>query len=294
MSKNIISNIEKSIHAKLKMQAKDKKIDVNILMIRYALERFLFRLSLSDYKEKFILKGAMLFLMWSDESFRTTKDSDFLMLERVEKESIKEIIKEICSIVPEENDGMSYNEDSIIFQDIKKEQNYKGLRVTLKSFLGKIPIPIQLDLGTGDIITPKNIISKFPTILEKSSSPIIMTYTPETVIAEKLDAMVQLDLANSRMKDFYDIWVILNQLEYDKNILTQAIIATFKRRGTIFPKDKINALTPYFYDDKNKNIQWKAFMRKGAVIYNELTLSDVCENIKEQLKDVFVKVRKKI
>ncbi len=294
MSKNIISNIEKSIHAKLKMKAKDKKIDVNILMIRYALERFLFRLSLSDYKEKFILKGAMLFLMWSDESFRTTKDSDFLMLERVEKESIKEIIKEICSIVPEENDGMSYNEDSIIFQDIKKEQNYKGLRVTLKSFLGKIPIPIQLDLGTGDIITPKNIISKFPTILESSSSPIIMTYTPETVIAEKLDAMVQLDLANSRMKDFYDIWVILNQLEYDKDILTQAIIATFKRRGTKFPKDKINALTPYFYDDKNKNIQWKAFMRKGAVIYNELTLSDVCENIKEQLKDIFVKIRKKI
>lgn len=291
MTKKETKNIAASIHAKLTNKAKANKLDVNILRTRYALERFLYRLSLSDYKEKFTLKGAMLFLLWSDENFRPTKDSDFLLTGDSSIKHVEKMIKEICDVPFPEDDALVFDQDSVSVERIKEDQQYSGLRVTLKASLSKIPIPIQLDIGTGDIVTPEPEHTAFPTILDNLPAPILSVYSRETVIAEKLEAMVSLDLANSRMKDFYDIWTITEKLGFDSNILIKAIAATFERRETEFPSGGIPSLTPYFYNNENKIIQWKAFLKKGRVLYPELTLQQVCEDINKSLSDVFKSVQ---
>ena len=286
MSRQHITNIAASVHAKLVNQAKENRIDVNILRMRYAIERFLYRLSLSKFCNKFTLKGAMLFLLWSDENFRPTKDSDFLLTGELNENIIESMIKEICSLRVED-DAVHYHQESMQIQKIKEDQDYEGLRVTFSASVGNVLVPLQLDIGTGDIITPTGLQSEFPTIIKGSPAPMLYVYSRETVIAEKLEAMVKLDLANSRMKDFYDIWIITQKLGFDKNLLKQAIDATFKRRKTPFPDKGISSLTPSFYNDSKKNVQWNAFLKKGSVKHNKLTLQQVCEDIKKSLEEIF-------
>ncbi|EDM28777.1 hypothetical protein LNTAR_09409 [Lentisphaera araneosa HTCC2155] len=179
---------------------------------------------------------------------------------------------------------MEYDAESIKILPIKEDQEYQGLRVTFKSKLGHIPIPVQLDMGTGDIVTPHAIETEFKVLIDTLPAPQLKVYNRETVIAEKLQAMVLLDLANSRMKDFYDVWVICTQFGFDEDILKEAVVSTFERRGTDFPSEGISSLTEYFYDDPSIKVRWKAFTKKLKI---ELTLEQVCRDIKECLEAVF-------
>jgi hypothetical protein len=284
------TNIAASIHAKLTNKAREFKIDPNILRTRYALERFLYRLSLSQYKRRLTPKGAMLFVLWSDEKFRPTKDADFLLTGESDVDAVEKMIKEICVIPVQEDDAMRYDPESVRAEIIREDQAYGGVRATLAAHLGKITVPIQLDIGVGDVVTPKSEQVPFSVLMKDFPAPQLFVYSRESMVAEKLEAMVKLDLANSRMKDFYDVWVISTQLGFDSDIMPKAILATFKRRGTSFPKGDIPALTSYFYNDEKKNIQWRAFLKKGKVAYGHLTLKQVCEEISESLREVFKRI----
>ena len=178
---------------------------------------------------------------------------------------------------------MEYDAESIKIVPIKEDEEYQGLRITLKSKLGHIPIPLQLDLGTGDVVTPRAKKADFKVLIKTLPAPRLKVYNRETVIAEKLQAMVLLDLANSRMKDFYDVWIICTQFAFDEEVLKEAILSTFKRRGTSFPSEGISSLTEYFYDDPSVKMRWKAFTKK---LKFDLSLKQVCTDIKECLQAV--------
>ena len=270
-----------SVQQLLRNQAKAQGINPNILQVRYSLERFLYRLGLSKHKDRITLKGAMLFILWSDKSFRPTKDADFLITGDISPNNIKQVVIDICNIEVANDDAMVYDAESIKIVPIKEDQEYQGLRVTLKSKLGHIPIPVQLDMGTGDVVTPRATEADFKVLIDTLPAPRLKVYNRETVIAEKLQAMVLLDLANSRMKDFYDVWIICTQFGFDKEILKEAIVSTFKRRGTNFPSEGISSLTEYFYDDPAIKTRWKAFTKKLKL---DLSLEQVCIEIKEHLK----------
>ena len=291
MSKLSTSNRAASIQQHLRNQAKTQGINPNILQVRYSLERFLYRLGLSEHKDRITLKGAMLFILWSEQTFRPTKDADFLITGDISSETIQQIIIEICNIEVAEDDAMHYNAESVKLVPIKEGQEYQGIRVTLKSKLGHIPIPVQLDMGTGDIVTPEAIETDFKVLIDALPTPRLKVYNRETVIAEKLQAMVVLDLANSRMKDFYDIWIICTQFGFDEAILAKAIQSTFKRRGTTFPSEGISSLTEYFYNDKTKQTQWKAFLRKSKVEPKDLSLAQVCHEIRRCLAKVLEQLK---
>ena len=282
-----------AIQNRLKETAKATGIgNPNILHIRYSLERFLYRLSLTKHKHRITLKGGMLFILWCEETFRPTKDADFLMSGTSDHETIKQTINDICAISVADDDAMIYHADTIKVEAIKEDDEYQGLRVSLKSTLGKIVIPVQLDIGTGDIITPKAVEVNFTVIIDELPAPRLKVYNKETVIAEKLHAMVVHDLANSRMKDFYDIWLLCTQFDYESNTLAKAISATFKRRDTEFPAEGISSLTDYFYNDKTKQTQWNAFLKKTKVKPNDLSLEQVCHEISRSLAHVFDQLQK--
>ncbi|WDE98940.1 nucleotidyl transferase AbiEii/AbiGii toxin family protein [Lentisphaera profundi] len=272
-----------SVQQLLRNQAKAQDINPNILQVRYSLERFLYRLGLSEHKDRITLKGAMLFILWSDKSFRPTKDADFLITGDISPNNIKQVVIDICNIEVANDDAMVYDAESIKIVPIKEDQEYQGLRVTLKSKLGHIPIPVQLDMGTGDVVTPRATEADFKVLIDTLPAPRLKVYNRETVIAEKLQAMVLLDLTNSRMKDFYDVWIICTQFGFDKEILKEAIVSTFKRRGTNFPSEGISSLTEYFYDDPAIKTRWKAFTKKLKL---DLSLKQVCIDIKEYLEAV--------
>lgn len=276
-----------SIQQRLNNNAKELGLDANILRVRFSLERLLYRLSLTVHNKRIILKGAMLFILWNDKTFRPTRDADFLIKGKSDHETIRQVIVDICNIISDSDDAMLYDANTIKVETIKEGQQYEGTRVTLKSFLGTIYIPVQLDIGTGDIITPKAVEADFRVIIDELPAPRLNVYNRETVIAEKLQAMVNLDLTNSRMKDFYDIWLICTQFEFNKAILATAITATFKRRGTELPKNGIVCLRSYFYDEPSKEVQWKAFIRKSRIEPNDLSLEQVCKEISHHLYEVF-------
>ena len=253
-----------SVQQLLRNQAKAQGINPNILQVRYSLERFLYRLGLSKHKDRITLKGAMLFILWSDKSFRPTKDADFLITGDISPNNIKQVVIDICNIEVTNDDAMVYDAESIKIVPIKEDQEYQ-----------------QLDMGTGDVVTPRATEADFKVLIDTLPAPRLKVYNRETVIAEKLQAMVLLDLANSRMKDFYDVWIICTQFGFDKEILKEAIVSTFKRRGTNFPSEGISSLTEYFYDDPAIKTRWKAFTKKLKL---DLSLEQVCIEIKEHLK----------
>jgi hypothetical protein len=291
MSTPIPKNLATSIQAKLTNKAGELRLDPNILRMRYALERFLYRLGLSPYSDRFTLKGAMLFFLWSDELFRPTKDADFLLTGESSLAAVKKMLREICTVPVPEDDGMSFAPEGVVVERIKEDQDYGGVRASLTAYLGKIPVPIQLDIGTGDVVTPKAKPVPFSVVIGALPAPRLLVYSRESVVAEKLEAMVKLDLANSRMKDFYDVWLITTQLGFDHDIMVKAIAATFKRRKTVFPAGDIPALTSYFYDDTTKHTQWCAFLKKGKVAHGQLSLTQVCGEIREALQETFEKIR---
>ncbi len=257
-----------SIHARLINCAKLRGEEFNLVFMRYAIERFLYRLSITPARETYCLKGALLFSVWFDTPHRPTHDADFLVLGLENAEQTLAVMKGICGIVV--HDGMVFDPTSITILDIRQENKYGGFRVQLNGLLGKARCSLQLDISFGEVITPAPEEIIFPTLLSDLVAPKLRVYPRATVAAEKLEAIVNLGISNSRMKDFFDLRVLAVEGVLDQSILTKAIASTFRRRATPFPKGVPIGLTDAFAIDVSKKTQWRAFLRKNRLEAPEL------------------------
>lgn len=279
-------NIPASVRQRLYDLSKSNEEDFNLLLKRFSSERFLYRLGLSKYRENFFLKGAALFNLWFDFPHRPTRDLDLLCFGSNEIRSIVKIVAEICAI--EYADGLVFDQSSFKSDEIKEGDEYQGVRVTFLAYLGNARINMQIDVGFGDAVNPDAEEVTFPTLLDHSP-PNVKAYQKETVIAEKFEAMVKLGIANSRMKDFWDVRVLINEFEFDGNILQKAIRATFERRGTDFPAELPLALTEEFVQEKQT--QWRAFISKND-LKNFADLDDVIDTLKGFFSPILESIRK--
>lgn len=250
----------------------------------YAMEKFLLRLSKSKYAEAFILKGALLLRVFGIGEMRTTKDID-LAGSIAESVSDAESVIRSCLLETEiEEDGLSFDLESIRGEEIREHQSYGGIRVKFEAFLGSAEINMQIDIGFGDAITPRPVLIEVPQLLDEEHIS-IKGYTLESAIAEKFEAMVTLDMANSRMKDFYDIWFLSTTQPFNMENLSEAIRATFKRIKTDIP----TALTPDFADAKQQN--WQGFLKKNDISGTDLAMHDVLKWLNDFLLPVIRQLR---
>jgi len=275
--------IAASIRARLLNISREKKTNFNRVLTNYGLERLLYRLSTSEYRDEFVLKGAMLFSYWSGDAYRATMDVDFLKSGDASITYLTRVFKHLCDQGSDFEDGLVFDADSVHADEIREENAYGGIRVTMKATLAKARIAIQADVGIGDIITPQADVIEFPALLDMPS-PVMQAYPVETVIAEKFEAMVHLGIANSRMKDFYDIWAIFKFMNPDSQVLATAIANTFERRATTLPIETPLALTDDFSANSTKQKQWIAFVHRAGVSHGaRQTLQETVEDIRPLL-----------
>jgi predicted nucleotidyltransferase component of viral defense system len=281
MTRDKPSNVTASVRQRLLNIIRETGDDANMVWTRYATERLLYRLSVSEYAGDFVLKGAMLFKAWTGQLHRPTLDMDLLCRDKDSRERLADVFRAVCG-VEVEPDGLLFDPDTVRAEPIREEQEYQGQRVTLAAFLGKARIPIQVDVGFGDVVTPRAGMISYPSLLD-FPAPRIRACPPETVVAEKLQALVVLGIANSRMKDFYDLYLLTRDFAFDGAPLTRAIQATFKRRKTEIPRHTPLALTEEFGSDETKSVQWKAFVRKGGLEQGIPGLPEVLSCLREFL-----------
>lgn len=263
-----------SIRDQLLNLARDRAEDFQLILTQYGLERLLYRLGKSEYRDLFVLKGAMLFMLWDDKSHRPTRDVDFLGFGDISETRLRTVFHDLCEI-PVEDDGLKLISDGIQVEEIRDDKEYGGMRVKLFGELAGARISIQADIGFGDAVTPDPRSVEYPTLLN-SPAPKLMAYPQETVVAEKYQALVSLGMANSRMKDFYDLWFISGKFGFDGLILSKAIGNTFSRRQTPLPEHVPLGLSSEFYKDSQKITQWNAFVRKGKLTASPPTLENIC------------------
>ncbi len=278
MARDKPRNTSASIRERLLNHSTAVKTDPNLVLIWYGLERFLYRLSESTHSERFVLKGAMLFRLWDSTNFRSTKDLDLEGFLQDEAEVVREVFASIC-MQPVEDDGLVFDPSRVKVTEIRDTQEYGGFRVLLTAKLGTAILRLQIDVGFGDAITPTPAITEFPSILGQSR-PRIRVYPLETVVAEKFEAMVQLGMTNSRMKDYYDLWFISSHFEFEGPTLAAAVRATFERRRTEIPRRSPIALTEEYAADVNHVRQWAAFS-KSLGVEAPLGLAVVIDKISE-------------
>jgi predicted nucleotidyltransferase component of viral defense system len=270
-------NLAASVRQRLFNLAQEKREDFGLVLTKYGLERFLYRLAQSQYRDQFVLKGALLFELWTDRPYRPTRDLDLEGQGENSIPRIKRLFSEIMSQVVED-DGLVFDPKSLRVARIKEEQEYEGLRVNFIARLERARIHMQVDVGFGDVIVPPPKEIQYPTMLT-FPSPRLRAYPRETVVAEKLEALVKLGMANTRMKDFYDLWKLSNDFDFDGAPLTEAITATFKRRGTEVPSGRPLALTDEFSRDAQKTKQWQAFLKKSSLDHDQGSLHAVVADL---------------
>ncbi len=278
MSRDGKKNMGQSVFQRLLNRARERGEDFNFVLSRYAMERFIYRLSISPFVSQFILKGAALLFVWKGQNYRVTRDIDLLATDSLNPESAEHVFKEICRVECPHNDGMGYSPDSVRAEVIREDNIHDGIRIKLAGNLNTARIPIQIDVGFGDNVTPEPEIVEYPSLLDVPC-PRIKAYPRYTMVAEKLNAMVSLGYANSRMKDFFDIWLLSHLFHFDANTLTKAITGTFSCRDTDFPDGIPFAFTPEFYADAQKKRQWKAFLGNAKPGVKTGELSEVITRI---------------
>ncbi len=272
-------NYPSSVRARLLKQTYSTGENFQWLLIRYVIERFLYRLSKSEYKDRFILKGGTLFTLWLGKTHRATKDLDLLGYGTFNIVKMISIFKEIAGYVCIK-DGVFFDIKNIIGKPIRQDARYQGIRLILPGNLAGARFRLQVDIGMGDATVPKPSIIEMNSILDLPT-PHVFAYRPETVVAEKLEALIALGLATSRMKDLYDLRFMRDIFDYD-NTLIKAVKATFSRRNTSIPTNLPIGLSDAFAINKIKLIQWQAFLKKSGVEHN-LTLFEVITNLREWL-----------
>jgi len=279
----MVRNIAESVRQKLLGLARERQEDFDYVMRQYVMQRLLYRLSWSEYADQFLLKGALLFWVWNDDFHRPTRDIDLLSFGDNDVPHLLDVFQQIVALKGE--DGLIFDVDSLNGMEIKEDADYSGVRLTGFANLTKARIPFQIDIGYGDAVIPAAEKAELPTFLD-FPSPKLKVYPVYAVIAEKFQAMVMLSLANSRMKDFYDIRVIAHTMELNGDILSQAIKATFERRKTPITIDQLYVFSEKFTQDKDKQIQWNAFKNKNSLNI-EVNFVDVVTEIQCLLEPVY-------
>ena len=269
------SNVAESVRQRLLNRAKKEGRSFNELLQYYAMERFLYRFSVSEHIDAFILKGALMLRIWNAPEIRPTMDIDMLGKTGNEASNIVSIIKDVIDIKVED-DGLQFDVDSIKTEQITEDADYKGIRVTFNGLLGNAKVYIQLDIGFGDVIYPHPERGVLPSVLN-GHSPELMCYSRESVIAEKFHAMVRIGMLNSRMKDFYDIWLLSRYYKFNVEDVAKAILATFSNKGTSI-ESEIVAFRKEFTDSKQK--MWQAFRRRIKLHNVPENFADIVDEIK--------------
>jgi len=263
MTRPPLKNVGASVRTRLTDQARARGDNAQLLMLRFAIERLLYRLAQSAYRDQFVLKGAMLFSLWAPVPYRSTGDLDLLGQGDPAPARMAAIFKALCG-EPVPDDGLSFDADSVKAESARDEEEYTGVRITLVATLAGAKLPIQIDIGFGDAVTPGARDIDYPSLLDFPSAA-LKAYPPETVVAEKLEALVSLGMRNSRMKDFFDLWVIARTFVFDGQTLSEAVTATFQRRQTPLPVETPLALTEAFAHDAGKQTQWRAFLNRTTL-----------------------------
>jgi len=233
------------------------------VLVNYGLERLLYRLSHSQYRDRFVLKGALLFAVWSDLPHRPTVDVDLMSATTIATAELVSIFNAICA-TPVEDDGLTFLPGGVRGEEIRETHAYASVRLRMLAKLGNAHIDLQVDIGFADVITPGPVTLEYPSLLG-FPTPRLSAYPRETVVAEKLEAAVSLGMQNSRMKDFYDLWVMARNFDFDGAALSSAIRNTFDRRKTELPSDRPVALTEEFVADQTKQKQWTGFLAKSGL-----------------------------
>ena len=273
-----IKNVAASVLRRLKNRADDMGTGYNLVLQRYAAERFLYRLGVSSEVDRFTLKGATLFLVWAGKEFRATRDVDLLGPGEGDHDAVRASVTAISTIADPE-DGLRFDAETMRIDDIRDEQDYGGVRVKLVALLGTARIPLQVDIGFGDVVFPGREEAEYPTLLDHAA-PRVWVYPREATIAEKFEAMVRLGAANSRMKDFWDVAALSQEFAFDGDTLRTAIDETFRRRGTEIGEVLPQALRLAFYQDDARADMWQAFIgRAGAQVGVPTRFEEVGERV---------------
>ena len=255
-----LRNIPASVHTRLKNVARRQEVAFNLMLDRYAAERFLYRLSASTEVNRFTLKGAALLRVWSDVELRPTRDIDFHAVGRDDHDAVRASLADVCS-VPCPEDGVVFDARTIRVETIRQDQEYGGLRARIQGRLGQVRLLLQVDIGFGDAISPEREKQDYPTLLDLPV-PRIWTYPRETLIAEKLEAMVSLGEKNTRVKDLWDIACLARRFAFDGETLRTAVAETFGRRGTALGREEPVALLPSYYENPVRAQRWQVLQRQ--------------------------------
>lgn len=254
-------NMGASVRNRLTARARAQREDAQRLMIRYVIERLLYRLGRSPHRGLFVLKGAMLFSLWSPTPYRATGDLDLLGYGDNAPDHLMSVFREIMAMAVED-DGVVFHPESLRVTPAREADEYAGARLDFTATLAGARMTIHVDIGYGDAVTPGVVRIDYPTLLDLPA-PSLLAYPPETVVAEKYQAMVSLGMVNTRMKDFFDLWAIAGTFAFDGAVLARAIQATFERRRTALPRELPVALTAGFAADKQ--VPWRAFLARTHI-----------------------------
>ncbi len=285
MNPKPIKNPAHSVNARLKNLAfQAGAVDFDYYFLKYAFERFLYRLSLSPHAENFVLKGSAVFSVWMGPLFRMTRDTDLACRGPCDAEFLKRAFHEICRQECLE-DGILFDMNSMEIEEIKKEDKYKGLRVVLRARIDQAQCRLQFDVGFGDFIFPPPEICEYPVLLG-GAAPKLRIYPCYTVVAEKFEAMVSLGMTNSRIKDYYDIWLLTEKFDFDSALLRTAIEKTFERHGVALPQSLPVGLTLGYAKDEIHVSQWKSFLKKVMPPLAPNSLTDAVTRIVDLLQPI--------
>lgn len=278
------ANLAASIRQRLLNRARQEQVPFDSVLNRFGRERLLYRIGISEYRQKFLLKGAMLFALWYDMPHRPTRDMDLLGFGPGELFVLQRVFREISQ--QPADDGLRFSE-TVQAEEIRKEASDAGARVILNAPLEQDRIPLQVDIAFGDAVTPAAEEVEYPVLLEDLSPPRLGAYTVYTVIAEKLEAIVQLGMVSSRLKDYFDLQVLLEREQLDELMLAEAVRRTFAVRSTQLPQQVPLGLSSEFGDEQGKQGQWRAFLERNDV--PEVPLSLVVAQIREGLMPVLLR-----
>jgi hypothetical protein len=283
VTRRLPKNIAASVRQRLLDKARETGRPFNELLQYFAMERFLYRLSRSPYANKFVLKGALMLIVWEAPLSRPTMDID--LLGRIDNsiETIVEVTRQICRHEVEP-DGIVFDVTGIEAENIAEDADYEGIRIRFRGSLDTARFIIQLDIGFGDIVVPSPEPTNYPTLLDLPA-PRLRGYSRESTIAEKFEAMVKLGILNSRMKDFFDIWLMSRQFDFEGPIVAEAISKTFSTRGTNIQAKPI-ALARAFGEDLEKAAQWRGFVRKNRLVDVPQNLAEVVTAIADFLRPI--------
>ena len=281
------NNSPASVRQRLLNLARGKGQVFDVVLVTYGLERLMYRLSISEHRDSFVLKGGMLVTLWIGDENRVTRDADFLGFGEATEERLISVFSEVMS--QQVDDGLKYDIDNLTARPIREEQQYGGIRLRTVANLGKTRIPIVVDVGFGDATIAPDFTIEYPTLLDMPAAR-IRAYPPASVVAEKFHAIVTLGLVNSRMKDYYDLWAILNSQSIEESDLAKAIAATFSRRGTEIPTAVPAGLTSQFSVDPQKTQQWATYTT--SIGLEGLTLDDAIDLVWTNLAPACERLRR--